>query len=232
MAGSPKISVITVTNRIGWLPVLSDDMRRQTFRDFEVVVAADGPRYESHPYDGWTVFVPRQKSGADAWNLNKAYNDCLDRAQGELLVFLQDFIWIPANGLQRFWDDYLMFPDALVTGVGHKAKDGLEGISETDERALGDGEISPGNHTHWELNWAMCPRAMMPRFDESMDTHYGGENQHAARQAEARGARILIDRGNRCIGYSQDSCGGRPPDWEERHFNKTAGLTGHTGDAQ
>lgn len=219
MEGAPankKISVIFVTNRKGYEEILTDNLDRQTFRDFEVIVADENvePYMASHYY-----FKPRQKAEGDVWNINKAYNDAIDRAEGELLVFLQDFIWIPANGLQRFWDLHLIYPDALITGVGHKAVKGLDGISEPDERVFALREVSPGNASHWELNWSACPREAMPRFHEGMDKYYGGENQYIAKKA---GRQIWIDRLNQCIGYNQDECGGRPADWEEMHINKKA----------
>ena len=218
----PKISVVCVSNRKGALPILAEDLFRQTFKDYEVVFANDTPEvhYGIRVTDPvrFTVFTPRQKNRGEAWNLNKAYNDCLDRAEGELIVFLQDFIWIPDDGLRRFWDAYQANPNALVTGCGHKALKGLEGVSEEDRRMFAhrDG-ISPCQFTEWEMNWASCPRSIMPRFDERMDEWYGGENQYIAKKALLEGHEIFIDRDNVCVGYSQDECGGRPADWEEKH---------------
>lgn len=209
-----------MTNRKNAVPYLLTQLEKQTFKDFEVIVADDlceTPLVPKH-------FKPRPKDEGDVWNLNKAYNDALDKVEGELVVFLQDFIWIPANGLERFWEDYQLYPNDLVTGVGHKAKTGLDGISEVDERVFGEPGLSPGNESHYELNWATCPTSRLQRrlqrFDESMDTHYGGENQVFALKAIKAGAGIWIDRSNRCIGFSQEECGGRPKDWEERHSNK------------
>jgi hypothetical protein len=214
---TPRISVVCVTNRPNAVPYLLTQLEKQTFKDFEVIVADDlctTPLLPGH-------FKPRGKGEGDVWNLNKAYNDALDRVTGELVVFLQDFIWIPANGLERFVETHELYPTDLITGVGHKAKDGLNGISETDERVFGDPGLSPGNETHFELNWASCPTSQLQRFDEEMDKHYGGENQVFASKAMKAGSRVWIDRSNRCIGFSQDECGGRPGDWEEHHWNKT-----------
>ncbi len=222
MAQIPKISVIFITKRNGWFDILKDDMERQTFKDFEVIVANDSDDWRDMP--GWDVFKPRQKKEGDRLNVCKAYNDCLDKAKGELLVFLQDFIWIPSNGLQRFWDSYQLFPNAMITGVGHKAKNGLEGISETDFRVFGDEEYAKVNYSYWESNWASCPRNFMPRYNEDMDKFYGGDNQYVSYKAEQNGHPTIIDRRNVCIGYSQEHCGGRPEDWETWHVNKRERL--------
>lgn len=218
----PKISVILVSNRKKFDEIFYNNLERQTFRDFEFIVADEN--IDSY-LETKTWFKPRAKLGGDIWNINKAYNDCLDRATGELLVFLQDFIWIPDDGLQRFWDDYQAHPNALITGVGHKAKDGLEGISENDYRV---DETKTGLHpctfAEWEMNWACAPRKIMPRFNEKMDWFYGGENQYVAKLAQLNGAELLVDQSNRCIQYSQEFCGGRPEDWEESHCNKSGRL--------
>ncbi len=210
----PKISIVCVTNRKGAAAYLKEQLDKQTFQDFEVIVADDS----GDPINpDWKHFVPRPKKPGDVWNLNKAYNDALNLVQGELVVFLQDFIWIPANGLERFWEVYQLYPDALITGVGHKAKDGIEGITEVDERAIGEPGLSPGDYSHYELNWSSCPSKLLIPFDENMDKHYGGENQYFASKILAP---IWIDRSNQCIGLSQAFCGGRPTDWEAKHFNK------------
>lgn len=212
----PKISVVFVTNREGAIDFLKPQLDKQTFKDFEVICGSDAPLNKA--FNNWYTFTPRQKNEGDVWNLNKAYNDCLDKVNGELIVFLQDFIWIPANGLQRFWDDYQTYPEALITGVGHKAIKGIEGISEVDDRVFGEPGLHEGTFSHYELNWAACPTKLAPRFDEDMDTHYGGENQVFAIKSNAD---IYIDRSNVSIGYAQEEVGGRPENWEEKHFNKT-----------
>lgn len=206
-----KISVICVTNRKNSLPYLFEQLNKQTFKDFEVIVADDGdnPRiYEKQ-------FIPRQKKQDEVWNLNKAYNDCLDKAEGELIVFLQDFIEISANGLKRFWELYQLYPNDLITGCGHKYKDGK--LVETDERVFGDYKLVESDWTYYELNWASCPTKLAPRFEESMDKFYGGENQIFALKAHLNGSQIWIDRTNICKGLVHED---RPKNWEESHVNK------------
>jgi hypothetical protein len=224
----PNISVICVTNRPGSAAFLSLQLHKQAFQDFEVILADDAdqpPLFDKQ-------FKPRAKHPTDAWNLNKAYNDAVAQAQGDLLVFLQDFIWIPANGLQRFWDVHELFPDDFFTGCGHKALRGLEGISEVDDRVFGHPGLAPTNFTFWELNWAAAPRATFPSFQEDLDQFYGGENIVIAKKAELSGAHFWLDRSNVCIGYSQDFCGGRPQDWEARHINKDGRLTRYLQDLE
>lgn len=221
----PKISVIFVTNRKGWENILHFNLFRQTFRDFEIIVA-DEYALDATIMFGDHHFKPREKLKGDVWNINKAYNDAIYRATGELLVFLQDYIWIPDDGLERFWNLHEKYPVSFLAGVGHKAAFLLHGISEVDPKTEGSKLPEEVNHTYFELNWGAAPRDIMPLFNEEMDKYYGGENQYVARKAILAGASVIIDRQNVCIGYSQASCGGRPDNWEIMHANKEGRLAG------
>lgn len=206
-----KISVVCVTNRKGASTYLKTQLDKQTFQDFEVIVADDSGDTLNPT---WKHFVPRQKQPGDVWNINKAYNDALKLIEGELVVFFQDFIWIPANGLERFWELYETFPEDLVTGVGHKYKEDLKTLVETDSRALGEKTVYESNHTFYELNWASCPTKFLVPFNEEMDSHYGGENIIFAMNTNCK---LWVDRFNECKGFEHTD---RPSDWEENHCNK------------
>lgn len=210
-----RISVVCVTNRKGAVEYLKHQLDKQTFTDFEVIVADDGQNATVKEYK---QFVPRPQNPGNVWNFNKAYNDCLNLVQGELVVFLQDFIWIPANGLERFWEVYQIYPNALITGVGHKAASGIEGISEFDFRVHGEPGLSPANPSLYELNWSSCPSSLLIPFNEQMDDCYAGSEKVWANTINAP---VFVDRSNQCIGLSQEFCGGRPQDWEEKHFLKS-----------
>ncbi len=212
MTNKPLISVVCVTNKPGAVEYLKKQLDKQTFKDFEVIIADDGGNPKL--YD--KQFKPREKQEGDVWNLNKSYNDCLSRVEGELIVYLQDFIQISANGLQRFKTLWEILPTALITGCGHKYKDGK--ITETDDRVFGEKGLVESDWTYYELNWSSCPTKIAPKFEEDMDTHYGGENQIFAFKANRP---VWIDRLNECKGEMHE---GRPDDWEICHVNKDGFL--------
>lgn len=241
---TPKISILYVTNRLGGIDILKDNLDRQTFRDFEVVIVDDLDRSDeikAYMADySPTVLKPRPRASGDVWNLNKAYNDGLRACKGELIVFLQDYIWVRANGLERWWQDYEAHPEAFFSGVGHKAKwperkdnDGAMsifkrfeapvGISELDDRLIEPKTgLEESNYSTWELNWACAPRKLMPEFDESMDQHFGGDNVVVAAKAAMLGVEFYIDYSNTNSGYNQSALFPRHPDWEKYHANKGA----------
>jgi len=237
MSTEPKISLLVVTNRPGGIEILKDNLDRQTFRDFEVVLVDELYDWRKEEVAEYlkeyqlTHLKPRPKLEGDAWNLNKAYNDGIAASRGKFLVSLQDYIWISANGLHRFWETYEMHPLALVTGVGHKYKnpDKLDHrgriscfkelrhptvVEEFDDRMRFEFGLREQNSTYYELNWSSFPMGM--KFDEEMDKCFGGDNVVFAK---ASGLTVYVDRINECKGYSTKLFG-RPGGWEENHFNK------------
>lgn len=219
MSKSPSISVVCVTRRTGAIDFLLQQLDKQTFQDFEIIIADDSHDTRRTRDARTHIFTPRPPGTGDAWNLNKAYNDAFAKASGELIVFLQDYIWVPANGLERFWDLYGIYPNDLITGCGHKYENNK--IQETDDRCYGERELVPSDWTFYELNYASCPRKLAPLFEEDMDHYYGGENQIFALQATQKGAKIWLDRTNECKGEIHKD---RPEDWEEKHSNKKGRL--------
>lgn len=211
----PKLSVVCVTNRPHAPNYLWEQLAKQTFKDFEIIIA-DELTIGEISSESLVHFKPRPKNAGDVWNVNKAYNDCLNKVKGELIVFIQDFIEIPANGLERFWELYQLYPNDLVTGCGHKYENGK--IVETDDRCFGERALVPSDWTYYELNWASCPIHIAPRFNESMDTHYGGENQIFALNSKTT---VWLDRTNECKGEAHHD---RPENWESEHANKQGRL--------
>ena len=91
---SIKITVVTPTIRPSGLEVMRESLKNQTFQDFE-----------------WLVEV--NYSGKH--DLNAAFNKMIKRAEGELIVFYQDYTKIKKDGLQKFWDAYQKDKDTLFT---------------------------------------------------------------------------------------------------------------------
>ena len=235
------ISILYVTKRPGGFDILRDNLRRQTYQDFEVVIVDElyDWRYRevAEYFKRYNIkhIQPRPANEGDVWNINKAYNDGLDVCSGNYIISLQDYIWIPANGFQRFLEN--MDATKCITGCGHKYKkpeeieyEGklkcfnklpeLDGdIIEFDDRmrfSLGLIESEP---SYFELNWAIFPKNKELRFSEEMDKFYGCDNIYLGILAEDLGMSIYVDSLNVCKGYSQNLFG-RPENWEEKHHNK------------
>lgn len=243
----PRISVLYVTNRPGGFDVLKHDLRRQTFEDFEVVVVDDladergaAVREYLSTFDP-TYVDPRDPRPSDVWNLNKAYNDGIRACEGELIVSLQDYLWIDEDGLARFWEVY-EDTGGFVTGVGDKYGDpstaaDLEAPITIFEEPYADPPTDPVEHDsrnepprevaetdfrHWELDWAAFPRGAayaLGGFDEAMDRVYSGDNVAFAYRASKVGYEFYVDRRNESRGFSHAQWFPYPDDWEDEHFN-------------
>jgi glycosyltransferase involved in cell wall biosynthesis len=244
-----KVSVITPTSRWGGIDILYYALEKQTYKNFELILV------DSHYYkrkDEVKKFMsgidvkhipdPKKKKET-AWNLNAAYNRAFKEASGDIYVFLQDYIWIPGDGLEKFVSHLLLLdkPDVVI-GVGHKASypsesknplgkitifdkpfiDMPEGISEIDNRIDGSVGFVEQNYSFWELNWSSCRASLVKTLggmDTEYDNGYGCENLNLSIRAMMLGAKFYIDKGNVCLGFNQ-LLHPRPSDWEARHNNK------------
>lgn len=244
--GSPRISVITVTKRPGSIDITWASLERQTFQDFEWILCDElyeWRRKEVAEYvnDPRLLHIASPIDDRDLWNLNKASNEALRHCRGELVVWLQDYIWSPHDGLQKFWDIYRALGPHLVTGCGHKAAhpsiilaegkitifsspytEKPTGIFEPDCRmTTTTRRLELTNPSHWELNWAAAPLSAFTRlggFEEKHDREfYSCDNLSIAFRAQSFGYQIFIDGTNECTGFPHQLYWPRPQDWDEKH---------------
>jgi len=221
-----KVSVLYVTKRSGGMDILKGNLDRQTFRDFEVVMV-DGLDRDMAML---TVFLNgvgpdfRQfrDPQAGVW---AAHNAGLRHCAGQYVVFLQDYIWIRANGLERFVAAQEARP-GFYTGVGNVGE-GPKKANESDltiwsqpyygppERVRWEdprlgawtGQIVEITPDLWENNWACAPRdALMELggFDEQFDKGWGWAEKELAARAQAIGCKLYMDTGNRCMAWYHD----------------------------
>ena len=243
------ISLIYNTNRYGGFDILRNNLRKQSYTNFEVIVVDELYLEREQEVRNYLVefnvkyIQPRRAGEGDAWNFNKAMNDGIKACTGSLVVVLQDYIWVERDGLQKFWDAYQEMPYAFVSGVGNKCKypdklqhtngllstfekdyaDTPSGIMEHDARDDGQGNMMESNASQYEMNWSSFPLSMAYKiggFDEDADKYYGGDNVQFSYRAEKEGAMVYVDKSNKSKGLYHQYWFPRPDDWEEKHFNK------------
>lgn len=115
----PSVSVIVPTyNGAKKISLLLDALLKQTFIDFELVVAVDGStddtieianKYASR-FKGFSVIL-NENSGR-----SKIRNSGAQKAQGELLIFYDDDMEPSANSVQMHVDVFRTEPNRIVTG--------------------------------------------------------------------------------------------------------------------
>lgn len=182
-------------------------LKNQTFQDFE-----------------WLVEVGLPHKGCD---LSASLNRMLKRANGELIVMLQDFIAINPDALQKFWDLYQEHPKTLFTAP----KGVVESLEEFklmnkinakwDWRIHGImRELQP---TQWEADWASAPRQAffdVGGYDEEYDQGWSWENAEIGVRMAQFGYNFMVDPENQALGFDHNK--------ESQHpFNNPQNLNNH-----
>jgi len=233
-----KLAIFTPTYRYGGLDVLEASLARQTFRDFvwdvsdqlflerkqtwaEILNRADFP----------ILFVGRHIKEGNKRNLAEMYNVAADYVVSDgfsMLVSLQDYIYLPEDGLQKFVECHEEFPTSLLTGVTHISRDPFpnkaieknghytvfaepyydkpkhyswEDVRATELYLHGPDRL-PVETAHWETNWAAVPVEVLDRgirWDEEYDKGIAYENMDFAQQAKGLGYNVILDKTNVAI---------------------------------
>lgn len=225
----PAISVLTPTCRPGGIDVNWYALNRQTFKDFEWVVCDTlfDKRKEilkDFTKDDRVTHVPQSKKDpkAKTW-LNHAENEAIRASSGELIVLLQDYIYIDPDALEKFWVQYQSNKKMMISGVGHQYAfpgkeevvnpEGLitvfekpfkgkpEGISWVDPRVRSDqGSFYPCSPNDIEFNFCALPRQALYDVggcDEEYDyIGHAWDNCSVAMRAFHIGYEPFIDQSN------------------------------------
>jgi hypothetical protein len=189
--------------------------------------------YEEHEMVDNTVFVDCIKQPGNVRALAQAYNNAADYAVDagfDLFVSLQDYIWIPDNGIEMFVEDHATYPKCLLTGLVSLSDapsdqaianpcgmysifiepltDKPKGISWHDVRGTDlypdGGEVVACDPRHWEANWAAIPVELFKqgmRWDLNYDEGIAYENVDFAKRCELEfKTPCILDKRNLAIG--------------------------------
>lgn len=185
-----KISVLTPSIRPQGLDVVRIGLLHQTFKDFE-----------------WLTEI-----GLDKHDLNSAYNRMLKRAQGDLVVSLQDYMLIRSDFLQKWWDAYEANPKAFMTApVGKVDNLQYSGEIKWDWRAYRNDEttnIRPCEWNCWEIDNGAAPLDALKAiggFDEALDGYWSADNVNVGCRAQLAGYEFKCLFDNPAVAYDHDA---------------------------
>jgi glycosyltransferase involved in cell wall biosynthesis len=231
----PKVSIITPTIREGWWRIMAENLASQTYKYFEWIIVDDYKKNREETARkyaerfGLPIHYLRGASSAKEsppffprrCGLVHANNIGWQNAIGELLVWLQDFILIPNNGIEQLVDLYRHNPDALIAPVDIRYNsvepnqnnkddwwDGQEKvIAEEDWRNIrvqNLGIRESDNPFDFETNYGAIPKHILDElngFWEFFDDGLGYDNTEICYRALKLGYRLLIDDTNiaKCI---------------------------------
>lgn len=174
-----QISVVTPSIRPKALEPTRNALLKQTFKDFEWNVELN-----------WTGEV----------DLNKSLNRLIQRAKGELIVFVQDYVELPENALQGFWEAYKAKPAFYTVPVSKYDENG-----ETwDWRAKKEGAI---DWRDWEIDCGSAPRSALVDiggFDEELDRYWGYDNPNVGLRAHMKGYEFYCLPEIKCRAYDHN----------------------------
>lgn len=120
----PKISVVVITARPGGIDVLLAGFKQQVFRDFEVVLV--DALYEHrrdlvgdlfHTAKIPVVHTPPRKRIFPFDACPQARNAAIAKVNGELIVWLVDYTYLPPRCLDEHWGVYTHF-NKVSSGMG------------------------------------------------------------------------------------------------------------------
>jgi glycosyltransferase involved in cell wall biosynthesis len=227
----PPVSICTPTIREGWWRIMAENLAGQTYKNIEWIIVDDykedrfsiAEKYAKE-YKLDIHYIKGDKKGRyypRKCALVRANNKALKYSSGELLVFLQDFIVIPKNGLEMLVDLYRHNKDALLAPVDvyydtkkadldnkedwwNGEKDILTEENWRNIRLQHQGIRETDNATDFEMNYGAIPKKILEDLNgwwEFMDDGLGYDNADIAYRALKAGYRLIVDDSNvaKCI---------------------------------
>lgn len=211
-----RVSVVTPTIYNDRLELPKQALANQTFKDFEWLICSRiDPKIE-----GATWIPDTFKDGF--WGLNRAYNALFRAAKGEIIVTLQDNIWVLPNGLEKFVAA-VQETGGFVSGVGDQyGRIGQYGKPEV--KVWNDPRKTDRNGTFYECfandiewNWAAFPREAVFEvggMDEGLDfLGYGGDQLQLMERVEEAGYKCYLDQTNESFTLRHSRVKG----WDKNH---------------
>lgn len=222
----PLVSIITPTIRQGFWHIMSQNITHQTYSNIEWIIVDDFKKDRRDIADEYA-----KKSGLNIkyihspkravkrkYGLSSANNIGIQNSNGELLVWLQDFVLMPIDGIERAVDFYRHHPNDLYapTDVYHKPSvlpditqedwfDGLEWFDVIGDflwsnvRNANMGLRKTNDPFDFEMNYAAIPKSVLTRingFWEFFDDALGYDNTEIAFRAGKTGSKIFVDDTN------------------------------------
>lgn len=175
-----KISVLTPSIRPQYLGLTYECLKKQTYKNFEWLIEVDMP--------------------SDKFLLPQALNKMLARAQGDIIVMLQDCIEVDEHFLQHVVDTYQ--GDFVTYPLGKR--DG-ESIHWDWRKSSLRQEKEYINPWEWEADIAVAPRQAffdIGGYDEAFCDGWSWDNVEVAHRAHAAGYKFRCD--NRVCGIALD----------------------------
>lgn len=228
----PMVSVITATIRSGFWNVMAHNLAQQTYKNLEWIIVDDYPEdrefyaIEYAKKYGLKVKYIRGDLHKSHYKrlhaLVRANNKGWKASEGELLVYLQDFMLIPKNGIEMLVDVYRHHPNSLIAPVDERWNSKQPNLSNKEDWWEGDTDVlttfdwrnvrkqflgirETRNPFDFEMNYGAIPKHILDDLNgwwEFFDNGLGYDNTEIAYRALQKGYSIIIDDRNEAIGIN------------------------------
>ena len=119
------ISIIYITKRPGGYDILLNSLAQQTSKNYELICIDELANYRKEKIKTMAeklnvnlkiVRPGKEKTFPDTkFGICNAFNTGLLEASGEVILFLQDYCWLPANIMEKIEEFYQENPDSLLS---------------------------------------------------------------------------------------------------------------------
>lgn len=119
----PKVTIYTPTLREGWWNLMSNNIAVQTYNNLEWVIVDAHKDNRKEIADKYAkmynldIKYIHQLPTKRTYSLCNANNIAIEQASGELFVFLQDFVLMPPDGIEKLVNVYLHHPKDFIAPV-------------------------------------------------------------------------------------------------------------------
>lgn len=219
-----KLTIYTPTIRRGWWNIMAHNLSNQTYKNFEWVIVDDYPQDRSNIARQYAdkyhldIRYMRGKKRAikRTYGLCNANNTVLEAATGEVIVFLQDYILIPEDGLEQIAILHRKNPDCLLALPDVYVKPKVTPDTNSEDWFNGETDVVgefirknirlqnlglrfTENPMDFEQNYGAIPTKIARELGgwwEFLDEGLGWDNTDMAWRAMQKGYKILLDETN------------------------------------
>jgi len=220
----PEVSIVTITIREGFWNIMADNISRQTHPVKEWIIVDDHPTNRKKVAEDvakkykLNIKYLRGNKGKHRYGLVAANNIGWKNAEGELLVYLQDFVLMPEHGVEWLVDIYRHHPNALIAPVdiyyhchepNKKNKidwwdgktDIIGALDWKNIRVENKGIRYSDNPYDFEMNYGAIPKKILDDLNgwwEFFDNGFGFDNTELAYRHLEKNGEIIVDDTNIC----------------------------------
>lgn len=223
-----KVTVFTPTIRTGFWNLMANNLKSQTYQNFEWLIVDDYKENRSRVAEkyrnkyGLEIRYLKGKLARSPYNyaLIQADNMAIYNATGSIIVWLQDFILMPPDGLERIVNLHRRYPTALIAPVDEyhsmsvrpnreNKEDWFDGQTDVIGKFIRKniriklGEVRQTfNPYDFEMNYGAIPTKVARKLNglwEFLDDGLGFNNTDIAMRALRAGFPLLIDERNKAM---------------------------------